>query len=538
MVFGAAFTFISTTTQIRSSLFKSPWDCRRRTMEETNSKSKRHESDLWLVSLHKLTDALFNFSQTREYPPLLSGRQEAFTEQWSDWTTSTPSSSAFDACDLITAPLLSTPYPQADGNQVILLQFEPAWQEQLALRVAGIDHVVVNAPFASMEATGPLPCVYDLQGSQSREGSQQSHRPSVIVGRHSKRDGVSPSYPPQNSIFQYLTEFRRVTFNQSLPESLASLSKLYESLISSKLEPALAVLRFQNDDHSWQQVYRSQYQAVAGRGLGASIQTFGWRLWNRLQLSPADRCMPPEQAVHQARSVLTVLEEQLQKNATISSPDESSSQQQFYLLGTEKPVLVDILLWGCLANCLANVHLVVVLADFPLLCDYVARIWDAHFAIGTSPSDTSYHAESQRWNMQENAQNAFCKLPLLPDESDDSQDVSHKVALQLMDRLNLTRRTLHEQLLHAKDVRRSDELYSPNLTPSERPFHTWHRWRMGGPLFPQTDSDKSSAKAENEPPDEAVVKVREYKHNDDVWMATAAVSIIASLMMFGMGKQK
>ncbi|GKY97238.1 hypothetical protein MPSEU_000682200 [Mayamaea pseudoterrestris] len=441
------------------------------------------ESDLWLAIAHKLGESLYNFSQVRKYSPILSPRSLGFTEQWcKDWNELTDKEQHVWQS---TSPLLDTPYPQ---KSVTLLQFEPAWEDQLALAIAKIEFVVVNTTFASTEAIGQLPCLYDLQQDQA----------PVIVGRATRNE-----LGAKNSILQYLVESRKIDFDHQLPDSLRSLSKLYENMITTTLSSSLSVLRH-NDPYSWHQVYRQQYQA-AGGGRFASLQTWSMKMFGRSILSFDERKQSMAQAVQQARRVFELLEQQILSNA----------DQSCYLMGTKEPASVDISLWGALATALTNVHLVIVLADFPALCAYAQRIWNSYFMEANTEQDW------MEWNVQENARNAFCNLPLAP-----KSDMDLKNAIDLMEQLSPQSRSLHERLVAAKDARAMEEEQLPDTS---RSFYTWHQWRTGGNYAGVTNLNGGSRDESTEESE----KLRNYIRSDELWMAATGIGILASVFLFG-----
>jgi hypothetical protein len=510
-----------------------------------SNNSSNSNNELWLTFLQALTSNLYNYSQSRRYPPLLSKRQEAFTESWPTAADAAGchnnnSSNSFRIADDASL-LLATEHPSLLSSEpeqqpfflLKLVQFEPAWEEQLALHLAKIPFVVVNSSFACMEATGPLPCLYDL-----RRGGVP-----CMVGRYSKSSGGSGSN--NSSIVQYIMADNSDNNNSHLPpesskshSSSSSLAKLLERMIVNDLRTSLTVLKYQQYPH-WHQVYRSQYQQAAASGNNsagwwwASLQTFSVRLWHRYQVSRLE--LTTAQAIQQAQTVFRVLEEHLQQiittNAESTSSSSSSSQGYHYLLGTETPTLVDVFLWGCLADALTNVHLVVVLADFPQLCAYAQRIWDTYFdssSLINNNNNNNATTEWQQWNAQENARNVFCQLPLVQDKKHVSE---YKHALELMEQLSLQGHNLHKHLLLAKDLRRMHDQSVPNQPYYyHQPWHTWHRWRMGGDWYPSQSAASSSKEG---PTEEAEKSKREYKRNDDVWMATATFSILASVLLFG-----
>ena len=113
---------------------------------------------------------VYNEDQQRAYHPTLSDRNPGFTEDWS----------AVDGCIPDAVPVL-------DHLAVLTVhQYRPAWSVQLLLRVAQIPHRVLNSRYPTWEATGPLPCVVQLNGDA----------PRILHGKELLRE-LAKSYAPQ-----------------------------------------------------------------------------------------------------------------------------------------------------------------------------------------------------------------------------------------------------------------------------------------------------------------------------------------------------
>jgi hypothetical protein len=402
---------------------------------------------------------------------------------------------------------------------VTLFQYRPAWTEQLALRVANVPYTVVNTPYAVMEAVGPLPYIRELQ----------PNLPPVLTGR-GHLDGS-----PGNAILQYLRKERGIDLDEPLrtggSKNLEGMSKLYANLIENKLQNALCALRYQ-DWEAWDQIYRPQcLQAASGTNKSSSgwLRFPGWfSAWSERvhmcsMLSHDTRSLTTEQAVQQVREAYQVLEEEMKKHPPTSAG-------HLNLLGTVKPVTVDLLLWDHLMQALVDVHLVLVLADFPVLCRYVQQIWDKYFAAAAAAvtdKDERRPAEWKEWNVQENARNAFAQLPLLQAQTQMKKEPhTFRKAVELMEQLSVRTHDLHESVALAKEVRGREEQMRSR---SKAPFYTWYRWRMGDELFPTPVAQPKQRDATTDRDEEMK---KEFRRNDEVWMTGVGVVTALTAVMF------
>lgn len=459
-----------------------------------------NQGDVSLALSSSLSTSFHNWRQGRSYTPTLTKRSEGWTERWGHTSDDVADADCWTLEQDSAQHIFATAYPVVP---ITLFQYRPAWREQLALTVCNLPYTVVNTTHAVTEATGQLPALRELQ----------PNLPPVLTGR-THVDGT-----PGNAIMDYLAKERGIDLDTHLRGSkeLLADSKLYTNLIQKTLEPALCALRYQ-DWEAWGQVYRPQCLHAS---TGISECSFwsrlpGWwqawseRIHNKSTLSLEMRSLNSEQVVQQVLEAYKVLEEQLQSQQATVKGDS-------YLLGTPKPQKVDLLLWDHLMQALTDVHLIVILADFPALCRYVQRIWDRYF---TCPTAIKV-AEWQTWNAQENARNAFSQLPMLPKDVSE-ENPSFRNAVQLMEQLSVQTHDLHESLTLAKGVRSTKD----EMRPKYRPFHTWHRWRMGDQMHPvrEKPQERGDATAAR---DEEMKK--EFKRNDEVWMTgVAAVSVAAA----------
>ena len=121
---------------------------------------------VWTLVQHSLSDLVQNWDLQRPYTASLATRVEGFTEEWGG--------AANDTTALLddTPPTIATLHPPC---KIRLFQYRPAWGEQLALRIATIQYVVVNSKYAVWEVTGPLPSLQDLRHKNERTMVGRNH---------------------------------------------------------------------------------------------------------------------------------------------------------------------------------------------------------------------------------------------------------------------------------------------------------------------------------------------------------------------------
>jgi len=368
-----------------------------------------------------------------------------------------------------------------------LVQHRPAWFEQLVMRFAGVPHIVVNSSYAATEATGPLPFLRDIPSSQ----------PCALVGRHTP----GSTNNNKNCILDYLHTEGYVSLDESLSPSQKSLSKAYTALIQSQLEPAVVSLRF-GDSRAWDQVYRQQYIQASYNGKRGFMPPLGsyFQAWSvrNVALKQLHKLWSVEECMEIAREAYQSLETQLEGNN--------------YLLHTEKPTVVDALLWAHLADALCDVHLVTLLADFPNLVKYFQRVYDQNFRLDTD-------AEWKIWNQEQNLASPFQQLPI--EEAYSNEPSTFHDALQLMQSFSVHTHDLQEVLIVAKEKRLQDSKI--RRVPLQQ--STLYRWRMGGAIRP-SKKEKADASEQETPQQEQFRKA--HKQNDELWLsAVLAVTVVA-----------
>ncbi|KAI2495587.1 hypothetical protein MHU86_18946 [Fragilaria crotonensis] len=125
----------------------------------------RNEGTLLIQSIVAQSISNLDTLQPRARNPSRETRKEGWTEVWGKSDDGYDSTTS-DATSTGTSTPAETPQTQP---KLTLVQFRPAWFENLVLRMAGISHTVINSKYAATEATGPLPYL--------RHGT-------ALVGRH------------------------------------------------------------------------------------------------------------------------------------------------------------------------------------------------------------------------------------------------------------------------------------------------------------------------------------------------------------------
>lgn len=453
-----------------------------------------------------LATGIFNLDSSRFVAAPRDTRSEGWTEAWGANESEVQDPTHWQLDEGAVSSILATEYPQLP---LVLSQFRPAWLEQLVLRMAGVPHIVLNSAHCASEATGPLPFLRD---------HSEPTKPPVLVGQHHPSNIVPPNPLGHNYILEYLKSHRGVDLDKSLEtEEQRSLSLCFFKLIQLELNPILTYLRYE-DFSAWEQVYRRQYLMASSPDsenwishLKGRFQAALERLSARRRMAEYSRFTSVQKAVNQARDAYQALEFQLIKHG------------KEFLLGNDsgKPSLVDAILWAHLADALCDVHLVIVLADFPHLVKYFRNIYKRYF--------TETREEWDKWNQTQNLANAFQKeLPLFNQKvklaASGFQD-----AIELMQSLSLRNQSLQDVLDTAK-AKRSTENWP---TPTPKTETLLYRWTMGEKLLRNKAKEDVKADDPNENPVRKKM-IQEQTRNDQIWLSgVAGVSAIAILLLQG-----
>lgn len=455
-----------------------------------------------------VASGIYNLDSTRCNAAPRDTRNEGWTEAWGGIDQKDlPNSHHFDLDDESIALLLATPHPQLP---LILTQFRPAWVEQIVLRLANVPHIVLNSNHVTNEATGALPFLRD---------HQHPTQPPILVGRHHPSNIASSNPAAQNHIVEYLKTAKNIDLDHELlTTEQKSMSKCYMNLIQNELQPILLYLRYEDSD-AWEQVYRRQYLMATSpqsntwvSHLHGRFQACLERVTIRRRLVEISRTLTLSRALERAKEAYTALEQQL-----LRIPNN------IFLMGVpDKPTLVDAVLWAHLAEALGDVHLVVLLADFPRLVQYFQNIHKKYFQDDGDTWD--------QWNQAQNKANAFQQLPFQNDKKKLSVS-TFKDAIDLMQSLSLQKHDLQEVL----DTTKAKIASEPWPTPTPSTETLFYRWRMG------EDFSKKSEENATDPQENPIRKklIRDQIRNDQVWISgVAGVSFLAILLLQGNTKSE
>jgi len=490
-----------------------------------------------------IAGGIYNLDSQRFKKASLDTRNEGWTETWGNKKNGTPSEATtnyeensklkneikIEIDDESLSQLLSTPYPQVE---IVLTQHRPAWFEQMLMRVAGIPHIVQNSNHISNEATGQLPYLRDCIPS----------KPPVLVGRNHPSNLKKSGTIINNSILAYLQSHRNVDLDKQAgltTEEQRGSSRCFQCMINLELSKILLHLRFEDSD-AWEQVYREQYVGASNiegsRKLGPSsinkmnlfievrgrFQALMERNIERKRLlgyGPNGQKESISQLLERANEAYFVIDSQLL--CIINEQDKNNSNPN-YLLGTDSPALVDVLLWAHLAEGLCDVHLVVLLASYPRLIKYFQDVYQAYFSSSEEKSDAK--CAWKFWNEQQNLSNAFQKIPTLS-KRNLTQCRMVKDAVDLMQKSSLQTKNLQE-VLEAAKVMRVEECQPK---PRELKSFLLYRWCMG------ETSEKERTVAE-EAQDNPLRKklMRDQARHDQIWISGIfGISAIAVILIRG-----
>ncbi len=309
--------------------------------------------------------------------------------------------------------------------------------------------------------------------------------------------GRSTNSTTHNSpIVEYLERYHGLVLDQHND------TPLYLSMVQKELESCRITLLCR--DEEWNSIYKQR--CVQAGGHFSQWQARSYRRFLKYQQNYADRHMTTTTAMERVQQVYSLFEHKL------------SSSNSRWILGTAQPTRLDVALWDHLMHALTDVHLVIVLAEFPHLLTFVQNVWDEYFA---NPTE-----EWQVANAVQNATNPFAQVPSLlwsPNKPEELQSFRH--AVELMEQLSVQNRNLVETVRVAKEAR----LLQTKVDPNDA-FRTWHRWRKGGPYHSTTNSNAQGS-------DEKVR--RECHRSDEAWIASMALSTVMAMCVFGViGKSR
>ena len=488
-----------------------------------------NEASLLIQSV--VAHSISNLDSSRTRNPSREKRKVAWTETWGETEVEVEveNDNDNDNDDDENARQEYKQQQQQQQQHVTLIQFRPAWFEQLILRMAGIPHTVINSKYAATEATGPLPCLRHGNALVGRHHPPHNPPGNSHHDHHDGHDGhgnttttttttcTGTGITKTSHILDYLEKYYKYEdfdfdLNLAIPADKKAQSHLIVSLIADNLQPALQVLTF-SDQNAWRQLYRRQYNK-AGRGsfLGAIFQTWSLRITATKKYQHSldlDTCQ------NRVRECYDTLEAILEQNANHNAGGGTGGTT---LLGTLQPTTTDALLWAHLADALCNVYIVNILIDYPRMAAFFQSIYQKYFV---DFSTITIIGDNPFLHPLEQNRNSF----------------DYTTSIELMQSL----RPDLSQLLAA-----SKEIIQSQVRPSSKSRDMLATWRFHGDWFTpfttnnnnnstsSTRGDKSAAAAAAETSkDKSQQDVRrQHENNDAIWMS-CVVGVTALVLLYG-----
>lgn len=288
--------------------------------------------------------SLQNWQRTRQYEASLSVRQEGFTEDWGDRSNRLEEKSASNQEQHAASTTKDLP---CDPKAYLgLVQYRPAWVEQLILKLCRVPFRLSNSAYAVTELTGPLPYVQD--------GTAMAGGHDDILSYISIRHGTDD-------------------IHQLFPSKLSAHQRLESELLVSWIQQQV-LIPF------------SAHRAEIGKKPTGNWWISSLQHWAESVLVDNRANLSKEAWLEKTRKAYRLLDNRLENNQ--------------YLLSTECPAYVDCLLWGHLMEAVCHVDLILLLHDFPNLVSFLQNIY-SRYHFGSATGDL------EEWNIEENAANVF-----------------------------------------------------------------------------------------------------------------------------------
>lgn len=510
------------------------------------------------------------------------------------YTQFTKDSSFYDAIDRTKNAQLH-PSMIKKSPSIRIIQYRPSLAIQLFLRISNTPHLIFNSSFSCTESNGPLPNVLDLDQHVSVGTIQQCPTSANTTATshnniiHSRLDGIF-TYFIEKRLFNNNEKRRRkrnevdsvrssdndddnddditLLTNGQKAERKALMSQYHE------LGIILKSLRY-CDDLVWEGVYKRQcikahlypngdpdeilaigaaesyyyekrrwsiftwFQIWAERIVArkeVELDSIGKRLIVDKEGSISGRQVHVKKALAMAREIYSSLDWKL----------EQSSHGT--LLDSEQLSLVDILLFGHLAEALCDIYLVTVLVDYKHVITFFQTTYETYFGKNYEGRNAAKGANLSwiKWNDRVNALNQFNRIPMNDVEmkiKETLNDGGYQDAIKIMQSIALHCHDLQEVLADVALLRNQEEqLYGADNVPKSMVGRILYKLRMGGELEADDDDDLDmfgEREDNKEVPDkddmtkrnEQLMKkvLREAKRNDELWISVTVVAAFIGL---------
>ena len=440
-------------------------------------------------------------------------------------------------------------------------QYRPSFSIQLFLRLSSIPHLVYNSSTYCTEGTGPLPIVADVDqqaliGAQTPANTATSrfdgifsylldktnnirgdHGNDDIIalsdGQNAERKSIMSQYHELTIILKCLRYGHDITWNEIYKKQCRK-AHLYPNGDSNEMAVIGAETYYEK--RGW--TFLTWFQIWAERTVARKeieLDSIGKILMTDRNASSSGKQVDLKKATGMAGDIYSSLDWKLgqSKNGT--------------LLDTTKMSLVDVLLFGHLAEALCDIHLVVTLINYKYLIRFFQKTYETYFgkkyqvsyssSSGSNDNDISWI----KWNDSVNALNQFNRIPM--------NDVERKIretldsggyqdAIKIMQSVALHCHDLREVLADATILRKQEEkLYGVDNVPKSIVGKWLHTLRMGGKLGVE-EVEKGEREEKDSNKDETTKKyeqhmkkvLREAKRNDELWISGTIVATILGLV--------
>ena len=454
----------------------------RERMDSTNNQRQQtsSSSSIWIQS--KLAQLITNCTTTsmRIDIPWEDVRKPGWTETWGNSNMEEEDGASFQQ--------QQEEEGKEDKEVFQLYQYRVAWYEQMIFQICQIPHQIINSTYYSMETTGPLPILKDFHHN-------------AMVGRYKNENSGKHNYF-YSEIVQHLSN------HQLLPKTLTEHSDIpsYMLWIHTVLhQQVLQTVRFAADYEDNDNIEYSNALQVRKNYWGGRYQAWAEHI---TQKQVVNHTIKLQDTLELAKSSYQTLETKL------------SSSSDTYVLGTKEPTIVDCYLFDHLAHALTNVHLIVILANYPKLVSYFQKLYKLYL--------------SEKPTIQTNSSNAFLQQSILSPSSNNNKKKEQKFknAIELMQSLAIHSSNMDMNKV-LKDVKKQRQVQETILSKNQQlqPFRTFHRLLHGGDMYPTKDEEEEEDEMTRKTKEQMKKLKRQSETQDQMWISGVVVITAITLFM-------
>ncbi len=444
-----------------------------------------------------------------------------------------------------------------DSPVVRVYQYRPSFSIQLVLRLTGTPHLVFNASNAYSESNGPLPTLVDLEKKAAVGSQDAQNRISGCINYLLQKQHMEHEHSDMND-YHKIHDLFELTNSQKAERSVL-LSQYHELMIIQK-----CLLYGHNS--TWDALYRKQCikahvhphgepNEMTSIGLHSNYRKTGFGVFSWFHIW-AERIVAKQQIESDSigrflldvdptgvsdRNVNTQKAVALARQAYESLDWKIGQSANGTLLDSEDLSLIDILLFGHLAESLCNIHLVAILADYENLVLFFQNTYEKYFSKKYLRAKQS-SAHWIKWNDNVNALNQFNRIPV--------NNVDQKIRENLLEGQQDAFKIMQSIALHCRDLKgllddaanmkkEEDALYGADSVPMSKKGRWLQTLRMGGDIDLKkvaNEDDSDSKKHENDEftqKKEAALNeaLRKARQNDELWISATVCATLLSIAL-------